>query len=324
MTAIKNKPAKKETADREIVITRVINAPRELVFNAMTDPNQVVHWWGPKGFSTTIHEMDVRPGGVWKHTMRGPDGANYPNKSVFVEVVKNERIVYSHAGGKEEGGDGANFKASWTFETQDNKTRVTIRMIFMTAEARDRVVKQYNAIEGGKQTLGRLEEYLNQPREFVITRTFDAPRELVWKAWTERDRLMQWFGPKGFTMSTAKLDLRPGGMFHYCLKSADGHEMWGKFVYREIEAPERIVLVNSFSDAKGGITRHPMSPTWPQEMLSTTTFAEHEGKTTITIRWAPLNASEAERQTFDTNHENMQKGWTGTFEQLAAYLKEQK
>jgi uncharacterized protein YndB with AHSA1/START domain len=157
-------------------------------------------------------------------------------------------------------------------------------------------------------------------RPFDTSRTFDAPRELVWKAWTERDRLMQWFGPKGFTMSVAKLDFRPGGIFHYCMQSPDGHKMWGKFVYREIVAPERIVLVNSFSDEAGGITRHPMSATWPLEMLSTTTFTEQGGRTTLTLECAPLNATEAERKTFDGAHEGMKGGWTGTFDQLAAYL----
>lgn len=157
-------------------------------------------------------------------------------------------------------------------------------------------------------------------REFVITREFDAPRELVWQAWTERERLRQWFGPKGFTMPVAKMDFRPGGSFHYCLQSPDGHKMWGKFIYREIVAPERIVLVNSFSDEAGGLTRHPMSPTWPLEMLATTTFAEHGGKTTLTVKWKPLNATEEERRTFDAAHGGMQQGWSGTFEQLATYL----
>ena len=91
-----------DTSDREIVISRVFDAPRERVFEAMTDPKQVVKWWGPNGFTTTIHEMDVRPGGVWRHTMHGPDGTDYPNKSVFLEVVKPERIVYKHSGGKKE------------------------------------------------------------------------------------------------------------------------------------------------------------------------------------------------------------------------------
>ncbi|MCE9556437.1 MAG: SRPBCC domain-containing protein [Planctomycetes bacterium] len=157
-------------------------------------------------------------------------------------------------------------------------------------------------------------------RPFIITRTFDAPRELVWKAWTERDRLMEWFGPKGFTMSVGELDFRPGGTFHYCLKSAEGHAMWGKWVYREIVPPERIVLVSSFSDEQGGKTRHPMAADWPLETLSTTTFSEQNGKTTITIEWSPLNATDAERRMFDSAHAGMNQGWGGTFEQLEAYL----
>ena len=157
-------------------------------------------------------------------------------------------------------------------------------------------------------------------QEFVITRVFDAPRELVWKAWTDRERLMQWFGPKGFALKVATLDFRPGGTFHYSMRSPDGKEMWGKFVYREIVAPERIVLVNSFSDEKGNLTRHPFSPGWPLEMLSTTTFTEQAGKTTLTLRWAPVNATEAERKTFDSSHDGMRQGWTGTFEQLDEYL----
>ncbi|MGD1087457.1 MAG: SRPBCC family protein [Verrucomicrobiota bacterium] len=149
-----------ENVDREIVITRVFDAPRELVWQAMTDSQHVIHWWGPRGFTTTIEEMDVRPGGVWKHVMHGPDGANYPNKSVFKEVVKPERIVFSH-GGEREGGPGAHFEATWTFDVVDTgKTRVTIRMVFPSAADRDFVVREFGAIEGGKQTLERLAEHL--------------------------------------------------------------------------------------------------------------------------------------------------------------------
>ena len=93
-------PAEKSN---EIVISRVFNAPRELVWKAWTDPKHVVNWWGPRGFSTTIETMDVRPGGTWIHVMHGPDGAKYPNKSIFTEVVPFERISYKHAGNKEGG-----------------------------------------------------------------------------------------------------------------------------------------------------------------------------------------------------------------------------
>jgi uncharacterized protein YndB with AHSA1/START domain len=148
-----------DTSSREIVITRVVNAPRTLVWKAWTTPEHVAKWWGPNGFSTTIHEMDVRPGGVWSHTMHGPDGANYPNKSIFVEVDEPNRIVYKHAGGREEG-PGAHFLSTWTFEEQDGKTALTIHLLFDTPQERDLVVREFGAIEGGKQTLGRLDEYV--------------------------------------------------------------------------------------------------------------------------------------------------------------------
>ena len=157
-----------ETADREIVITRDFNAPRELVWEAMTNPKHVVNWWGPRGFSTTIEEMDFRVGGVWQHIMRGPDGVKYPNKSVFKEIVKPERIVYQH-GGKRENGPGVSFESTWAFEAlAADKTRVTIRMIFPSAAERDFVVKEFGAIEGGKQTLERLGEHLAKMSAEVI------------------------------------------------------------------------------------------------------------------------------------------------------------
>jgi uncharacterized protein YndB with AHSA1/START domain len=147
------------TADREMVITRTFDAPRELVWEAVTNPEHVVHWWGPNGFTTTIEKMDFRVGGVWKHVMHGPDGTDYPNFSTFTAIVKPERIEYSH-GGRRKGDPEAQFDATWTFETVGEQTKVTMRALFPTLEARNRVVEKYAAIEGGKQTLARLAEYL--------------------------------------------------------------------------------------------------------------------------------------------------------------------
>ncbi len=160
-----------DTAGREIVISRVFDAPRELVWEAMTNPRHVVHWWGPRGFSTTTEQMDVRPGGVWKHVMHGPDGANYPNKSIFREVVKPERIVYSHGGGREQG-PGASFTATWTFEeVAAGQTKLTGRMLFSSPAERDLVVREFGAIEGGKQTLERLAEYLPKMQSAAGSKT---------------------------------------------------------------------------------------------------------------------------------------------------------
>jgi uncharacterized protein YndB with AHSA1/START domain len=157
-------------------------------------------------------------------------------------------------------------------------------------------------------------------KPFEITRVFDAPRSEVWKAWTEPERLKQWWSPKGFTTHTCKVDLRPGGVFLYGMTAPDGRAMWGKFVYRKIEAPKRLEFIVSFSDPKGGVTRHPSSPGWPLEILSTVSFEEQGGKTKVTVQWSPHNATEEERKTFDEGRASMQQGWTGTLDQLTAYL----
>ena len=156
--------------------------------------------------------------------------------------------------------------------------------------------------------------------EFVISRTFNAPRALVWKAWSEAERLAQWWGPKGCKIRVVKLEFRPGGTFHYAMQFKPGHEMWGRFIYREIAAPERIVFVNSFSDVKGGIMRAPFKDTWPLEVLNTVTFTEQGGKTTMTLRGAPIKATAEELEAFAGMFASMQQGFGGTFDQLAAYL----
>ena len=146
-------------ADREIVLTRLFDAPRKMVWEAWTDPEQVGLWWGPKGFTTTIEEMDVRVGGVWRQVMHGPDGTDYPNKSIFTDVVPYERLGYKLSGGKK-GGPAAQFEAKATFEDEGGKTRLMLRMVFASPEARDQNVRDYGSIEGGKQTLERLAQHL--------------------------------------------------------------------------------------------------------------------------------------------------------------------
>jgi uncharacterized protein YndB with AHSA1/START domain len=147
-------------AEREIVLSRLLDAPRELVFAAWTDPKQIVQWWGPRGFTTTTQEMSVTPGGVWRFVMHGPDGTDYKNKIIFTEVVKPERLVYRHAG--EENTEDVKFHVTVTFEAQGRKTLLTMRSLFETAQERDEVVTKYGAIEGGKQTLERLAEHVEK------------------------------------------------------------------------------------------------------------------------------------------------------------------
>ncbi|MGC1274954.1 MAG: SRPBCC family protein [Planctomycetaceae bacterium] len=144
-------------ADREIVFDRTFSATRDLVWQAWTTPEHVAQWWGPNGFTNTIHEMDVKPGGVWRFIMHGPDGTDYPNKVVFSEVVKPSRLVYAH-GGDDKGL--AHFHVTVTFDEQDGRTALTMRMLFPSKTARDMTVEKYGAVDGGNQTLARLERHL--------------------------------------------------------------------------------------------------------------------------------------------------------------------
>lgn len=158
-------------------------------------------------------------------------------------------------------------------------------------------------------------------KPFVISRDLPAPRDLVFGMFTDAEHLKHWWGPKGFTITYLKADVRPGGVHHYCMRMPDGGEMWGKQVYREITPTSRIVLVNAFSDKDGNLTRHPMAPVWPLEMLTTFTFEDiGGGKTRLTVTWLPINASDDEYVAFDQMRDSMTIGWTGTFEQLETYV----
>jgi uncharacterized protein YndB with AHSA1/START domain len=154
---------------------------------------------------------------------------------------------------------------------------------------------------------------------FVISRVLDASRGRVWQAFSEAERLAQWRGPVGCTIDVKKLDFRPGGEFHYRMNSAMG-EMWGKFMYREISAPERIVFTNSFSNEAGELTRPPWTNLWPLLVLNTLTLTEVAGKTTLSLRGIPVDATEEERAAFVAMKDSMRQGFGGTWDQLAAYL----
>src|SRR5882762_2151752 len=143
------------TADREIRISRVLNAPRELVWEVWTNPDHIKNWWGPNGFTNTIHKMEVKPGGEWDFVMHGPDGRDYKNKSIFKEIVKPERIVFEHVSGPK-------FTATVTFTEVGNKTLIRWSMLFESREQFEQTVKTFGADEGLKQNIEKLNKYLDQ------------------------------------------------------------------------------------------------------------------------------------------------------------------
>jgi len=144
---------KNDTSDRELIITRLLNAPRELVWDVFTKPEHIKNWWGPNGFTNTIDKMDVKPGGEWEFVMHGPDGTDYKNKSIYKEIIRPERIVFEHVSGPK-------FIATITFTAEGNKTHLKWHMLFESAEQFQQVVKTFKADEGLKQNIVKLEEYL--------------------------------------------------------------------------------------------------------------------------------------------------------------------
>lgn len=156
-------------------------------------------------------------------------------------------------------------------------------------------------------------------QELVVTRTFDAPREMVWKAWTDPEQVKQWWGPKDFTAPFARIDLRKGGTYLFSMRSPDGNDYWSTGVFREVVPPERLVSTDSFSDEKGNVVSpedYGMSPDFPSEMQVTTTFEEQNGKTTLTLRYDTHPSGE--------DRENMMAGWNESLDKLADFLRKQK
>jgi uncharacterized protein YndB with AHSA1/START domain len=328
--AADSRPDAPTAAGRELVLTRTFDAPRGLVFRAWTDPSQLARWWGPRGFTNPVCEIDPKSGGALRIDMKGPDGTVYPMKGVYREVVEPERIVFSSTAMEDEDGRPAfEILNTVTFDERDGRTTLTLRAVVVVLAASPEAAAAVAGMEEGwSQSLDRLAAELSATAvvddpdgaEFVITRVFDAPRDLVFRAWTDPGRLAHWFGPRGFTTASTALDLRPGGVFHHSMTSPDGRVMWGRWVFRDIDPPGRLVFVASFSDESGGIARSPFSADWPLEVLSALTFTEHEGRTTLTMRGVPLDAIESERRAFEAGHGSMQKGWAGTLDQLDAFL----
>ena len=150
-------PAQSATADREIVISRVINGPRELVFEAFTEVRHLSRWWGPEGFTTTTRAFEFRVGGEWVFVMHGPDGTDYQDWIRWTEIAQPERIALVHG---EFRGDPNAFESVVTFALDGAATRIEMRTVFPTKELRDEVVEKYRAVEGGQQTLSKLAAYV--------------------------------------------------------------------------------------------------------------------------------------------------------------------
>lgn len=312
--------AKKET--NEIHITRVYDAPVNLVWDAWTDPAQAAQWWGPRGFTITTHSKDLRVGGSWDYTMHGPDGTNYENTTKYFEVVKHEKLVYDHGGHKDRP---PMFRVTVLFsEKVKGKTKMEMTMTLPTVEAA-RETKGFIKKAGGNSTWDRLAEYLAKQEsgkeKFVINRTFDAPLDVMFEMWTNPKHFSQWLAPTGFTMEFLRSDIKTGGTTFYCMEG-HGMKMYGKAHYLKIQKPDTLVYTQEFCDENEKMARHPMAPTWPATMQTTVTLTpEGPDQTRVTVVWEVVgNPTAVEMETFVKGRAGMTMGWGGSFDKLEEYL----
>jgi uncharacterized protein YndB with AHSA1/START domain len=309
----------------EIRITRIYDAPVEAVWDAWTDPEQTAQWWGPRGFKLTTHSKDLRPGGHWKYTMHGPDGVDYPNVTRYFEVEPQKKLVYDHGGSDDRP---PMFRVTVLFSETGGKTRMDMTMSLPTPEAADET-RKFIKKAGGDATWDRLAEYLKKEssghEQFVITRTFDAPLDVMFQMWSDPQHFSKWLPPTGFEMQFIRSDIRLGGSTFYFMtgKGPAGEvKMYGRAEYLQIEQPGRLVYTQQFCDDQENVTRHPMSPTWPATMLTTVELAaEGTDRTRVTVSWEPHGATTREElETFIKAKGGMTQGWTGSFDKLESYL----
>ncbi len=302
----------------EIRITRVYDAPLALVWDAWTDLEQVAQWWGPRGFTITTHNKDLRAGGSWTYTMHGPDGTDYPNFARYHEVVPHARLVYDH--GATSADASPMFHVTATFTDVGGKTELDMRMKFKTADVA-RETRAHIKAMGGNSTWDRLAEYLEKAARakdvFVISRSFDAPIETMFDMWSKPEHFAQWLAPTGFTMSFRRADIRAGGESFYSMTNG-AMTMYGGVQYHEVRRPDRIVYTQWFADEHEQLSRHPAAPTWPAKMLATVSLAsEGPAATRVTVRWDVADdATAAEVATFAAAKAGMTQGWTGSFDKL--------
>ncbi len=305
-------------SDREILLTRSFNAPRHLVFEAMTKPEHVANWWGPRAAFLKIVEMDVRPGGKWRYVLVMPNGHEARFSGTYHELTPPERIVATECFEEPQFGN-PKWLSTVTLEEKDGVTTMRSLVLHESTANRDGHI-QSGMEPGAAETFDRLEQLLHKQitgedlhiaedmeKELQITRILNAPRELVYAAWTEPAHMLQWWGPGMFTNHSCELDVQPGGAWQIVMRGPDGTDYPCRGVYREIVPQEKLVFTNNAFDLQD----KPLL-----EGLTTVLLEDHEGKTRLTLTtrarglvdFAPMMLR------------GMEPGWNQSLDRLTALL----
>lgn len=304
----------------EIKITRLYDAPVKMVWDAWVDPKQAAKWWGPRGFTITTHSKDFRVGGNWHYTMHGPDGVDYPNKTIYHEIEKHSRMVYDHGGYDDRP---PLFRVTVTFKDVKGKTQMDMIMALATPEAA-KEIKKFIKQAGGNGTWDRLGEYLENEAgrdPFIINRSFEAPIAKVFEMWVNPDHLGRWLPPAGFTTTFIKTNIKTGGSNFYSMTNGEV-TFYGKSHFLDVSPVHLIIYTLEFTDKEGKNSKHPMAPLFPAMMKNTVTFTEEgPNQTRITLMTEVYGeATQAERDFFTTAKSGMSMGWTGSFDKLEEML----
>jgi uncharacterized protein YndB with AHSA1/START domain len=291
-------------AERELILNRIIDAPRDLVFRTWTDPAHLAKWWGPRDFTNPVCEIDPRPGGALRIVMRAPDGTDYPMAGVFREIVAPERLVFTNCALDHDGNVLLDGLTVVTFAEEGGKTKLTVQThaVALVPGA----VRYLDGMKAGwEQTLDGLEAQARDiaARELTVTRVFDAPREMVFAAWTDPAQAARWWGPQGFTTISCEMDVRPGGAYRACMRSPEGTRHCRRGVYREVVRPERLVFTFAWEDSDGNPGH---------EMVVTVSFAAIGSQTRLTLHQAVFETVAA--------RDDHRRGWLSCLERFAEYL----
>jgi len=272
---------------REISITRIFAAPRDLVWRAWTEAEQLARWFMPHGFTVPACEVDLRVGGSFRMTVRAPDGTESPTGGEFKEIDPPQRLVFTTTGF--DGPDGVPMLEvlnTATFADLGDKTELTLHAV-VTKASPEMAAPLAGMEEGWMQSLEKLDGLLtgrevnSSEREMVVTRLLDAPRETVWKLWTDPAHIAEWWGPRDFTTTIHEMDVRPGGAWRHTMHGPDGADYPNSAVFLEVREPEGIAFLHG-------------DPGEPDHFLTTVDFAAEGGKTGVTIR--ALFPSTADRE----------------------------
>jgi uncharacterized protein YndB with AHSA1/START domain len=303
---------KDDATVREVTITHVFEAPRDLVWRAWTEADQLARWFMPHGFTIPVCEVDLREGGAFHMTVRGPDGSEHASGGVFKEIVPPERLVFTQQAF--EGPDGApllEVLQTATFADRGDTTELTLRAVVLTT-APETAGALAGMEEGWLQSLEKLDAILTgrdvdtSSREIVATHLLDAPLETVWRAWTDPEHVARWWARDGFTMTTEEMDVRAGGRWRLTLHGPDGADIPATATYLAVQEPAVLAYLSG-------------DPSEPGHAFTTVEFSDDDHKTGVTVR---LHFASAEERTRMVEENGAQRELEASLDRLATAVRE--